>query len=197
MSERGASDDEMLRQLEQATRRGVRLNSLDDPEAAALNEGWRALNQALSQGMPRTSGPALVHRVLQETHRRETRRRRVRWAVAIAASVLLASVGLSLIPRPVAQVVREVPVPKRTAPEVIVPDFVPDTVPEVVPRSPEYVVGTEEAPADPWTETDDEIAVAWQGVDDLQDRWNISNTYLEYVAQKFDEMETALAMLEL
>ena len=193
MSEPKPEPDAVLRQLELATRRGVRLSSLDDADSAALNEGWRALDQVLSQGTVPSTPTGLAYRVLKETHRRESQRRRVRWAVAIAAAVvLLASVGLFLQPGPI-QLAQETTLPESPAPEVRI-DRTP--APEPVPEYPEYVT-QDEPEIDLWNDVDTEIAATQEDVVDLQDRWNVSNTYLDYVARQFDEMESALAMMDL
>jgi len=193
MSEPKPEPDAVLRQLELATRRGVRLSSLDDADSAALNEGWRALDQVLSLGTVPSTPTGLAYRVLKETHRRESQRRRVRWAVAIAAAVvLLASVGLFLQPGPI-QLAQETTLPESPAPEVRI-DRTP--APEPVPEYPEYVT-QDEPEIDLWNDVDTEIAATQEDVVDLQDQWNVSNTYLDYVARQFDEMESALAMMDL
>lgn len=200
MSDPTPDPDVLLRQLELATRRGVRLSSLDDADSAGLNEGWRALDQVLSQGTPRGVPTGMAYRVLKETHRRESQRRRVRWtvatiAVSAAAVVLLASVGL-LWPPHVEQVAQETKTPEPVATE---PRVERTVVPELVPQYPEYVAqdGNDNAEIDVWNEVDTEIAATQDEFVDLQDQWNVSNTYLDYVARQFDEMETALAMMEL
>jgi hypothetical protein len=116
-------------------------------------------------------------------------------AVSAAAVVLLASVGFFWSPG-VEQIARETKVPEPIVTETPREQI---EVPELVPQYPEYVSqdDNDNADVDLWTDLDTDIAATQDEFVALQDQWNVSNTYLDYVARQFDEMETALAMMDL